>query len=303
MNVPDEPKPYFDVCFIVGGQPVVVRRLPTSAARFFLENKMKVVSVFAAVGTAIAVSGCSYQTRTVSTTAGATEIKVLSAVVMRPVLGDLASEFERTTGHRVAIDYATAGVLRDRIRGGEMADVTILPRPAMDAILKDGKITPGSEVVMARGTVGVAVRPGAPKPDISSVEGFKRSLLAANSIVYADPAQGGASGIHFARVLERLGITEEMKPKTKLIPGAGGAEVVAKGEADIAVGGTMDLLRVPGAEFVGPLPPELQNTSDFVYLAAVLVGAKQPEAAKALIKHLLAPDSARAIKAKGMEPG
>ena len=150
---------------------------------------------------------------------------------------------------------------------------------------------------------GVAVRAGAPKPDISSVEGFRRSLLAAKSIVYADPAQGGASGIHFARVLERLGIAEEMKPKTTLIPGAGAAEVVVNGEADIAVSGTMDLLRVPGAEFVGPLPTELQNTSDFVYFAAILAGAKEPELGKALIKHLQAPPAARLIKAKGMEAG
>ena len=235
--------------------------------------------------------------------AGAAEIKVLSAVVMRPVLGDLAVEFERTTGHKVTIDFATAGVLRNRIQGGEMADVTILPKPAMDALLKEAKVIPGSEVILARGTVGVAVRAGAPKPDISSVEGFKRSLLAAKSIVYADPAQGGASGIHFARVLEHLGIAEQMKPKTKLIASAGAAEVVVKGEAEIAVSGTMDLLSVPGAEFVGPLPAELQNTTDFVYFAAILVGTKDADAAKALIKHLLAPAAARTIKAKGMEPG
>jgi molybdate transport system substrate-binding protein len=149
----------------------------------------------------------------------------------------------------------------------------------------------------------VVVRAGAPKPDVSSVEGFKRSLLAAKSIVYSDPAQGGASGIHFARVLEQLGIAEAMKPKTKLIAGAGNAEVVVKGEAEIGVGGTMDLLSVPGADFVGPLPAELQNTIDFVYFAAVLADTKDANAAKALIKHLLAPAAARMIKAKGMEPG
>ena len=231
--------------------------------------------------------------------AGAAEIKVLSAVVMRPVLPEVIVEFERATGHEVTIDFATAGVLRDRIRAGEVADVTILPRPTFEALLKEAKIAPGSEVVVARGTVGVAVRAGAPKPDISSVEGFRRSLLAAKSIVYADPAQGGVSGIHFARVLERLGIAEEMKPKTRLIPGAGAAEVVVRGEAEIAVSGTMDLLRVPGAEFVGPLPMELQNTSDFVYFAALLASAKEPDSAKALIKHLLTPAAARAIKAKG----
>jgi molybdate transport system substrate-binding protein len=231
------------------------------------------------------------------------EIKVLSAVVMRPVLGDITTEYERATGNKVTIDFATAGVLRDRIRGGEVADVIILPRPTMDTLRKEAKIASGTEVILARGTVGVAVRAGAPKPDVSSAEGFTRSLLAAKSIVYADPAQGGVSGIHFARVLERLGIAEQMRPKTRLIPGAGSGEVVARGEAEIAVSGTMDLLRVPGADFVGPLPAELQNTTDFVYYAAILAGAKQPELGRALIKHLLSPAAGRQIKAKGMEPG
>jgi len=230
------------------------------------------------------------------------EINVLSAVVMRPVLGDIVAGFERETGHKVVVDFATAGVLRDRIRSGEAADVTILPRPTMDTLLKEAKVVSGSDVVVGRGNVGVAVRAGAPRPDVSSVEGFKRSLLAAKSIVYSDPAQGGISGIHFARVLERLGIAGQMKPKTKLIPGAGSGEFVARGEAEIAIGGTMDLLRVPGV-VVGPLPDELQNTTDFVYVAAVLANARQPDAGKALIRSLLTPSAKGMIKAKGMEPG
>jgi molybdate transport system substrate-binding protein len=234
---------------------------------------------------------------------GAAEIKVLSAVVIRPVLGDLTSEFERTTGHKITIDFATSGVLRSRIQAGELADITILPRPMMDALLKDLKVIPGSEAILARGTVGVAVRAGAAKPDISTVEGLRRSLLASKSIVYGNPAQGSASGIHFARVLEQLGIVEEMKPKTKLASDTGSVDSVVNGEAEIAVAGTMALLRVPGAEFVGPLPAELQNTTDFAYFAAILVGTKNLDAANALIKHLLAPTSARMIKAKGMEPG
>ena len=222
---------------------------------------------------------------------------------MRPVLGDIVAGFERETGYKVAMDFATAGVLRDRIRNGEAADVTILTRPTMDTLVREAKIVPGSDVVVGRGNVGVAVRAGAPRPDVSSVEGFRRSLLAAKSIVYADPAQGGASGIHFARVLERLGIAEQMKSRTKLIPGAGSGEVVARGEAEIAISGTMDLLRVPGADFVGPLPDELQNTTDFVYVAAVLANAKQPAAGRELIRSLLTPSAKSMIKAKGMEPG
>ena len=109
--------------------------------------------------------------------------------------------------------------------------------------------------------------------------------------------------MHFARVLEKLGIVEEMKPKTTLIPGAGAAEIVARGEAEIAVSQTIDLIRVTGADYVGPLPPELQNTTDFVFSAGMLAGAKEPDAGKALIKFLAGPDAARVIKAKGMEPG
>ena len=235
--------------------------------------------------------------------AAAAEIKVLSAVAMRAALDDLAPQFERTTGHKLTISYAVAGELRKRIEGGELGDITILPRPWFEPLLTQGKITAGTQIILARSTVGVSVRAGTPKPDISSVEAVRRSLLAAKSIVYGDPAKGGASGVHFARVLEKLGIVEEMKPKTILIPGAGAAEVVARGEAEIGVSQTIDLIRVAGADYVGPLPPELQNTTDFVFSAGVLASAKEPDAAKALIKFLSGADAARVIKAKGMEPG
>jgi molybdate transport system substrate-binding protein len=235
--------------------------------------------------------------------AAAAEIKVLSAVAMRSALDELAPQFERTTGHKLTISYAVAGELRKRIEGGEFGDMTIMPRPWFEPLLTQGKITEGSQMIVARSTVGVSVRAGTPKPDISSVEAVRRSLLAAKSIVYGDPAKGGASGVHFVRVLEKLGIVEEMKPKTILIPGAGAAEVVARGEAEIAVSQTIDLVRVAGADYVGPLPSELQNTTDFVFSAGVLASAKESDAAKVLIKFLSGPDAARVIKSKGMEPG
>ena len=136
----------------------------------------------------------------------AAEIKVLSAVAMQAALDDIARAFERTTTHKVTISYATAGVLDNRIQSGELADVTILPKPVFEALVAGGKIVAGSVAIFAQSTVGVSVRVGAPKPDISSVDALKRSLLAAKSIVYADPAQGAASGIYFLLVLERLGI-------------------------------------------------------------------------------------------------
>lgn len=177
--------------------------------------------------------------------------------------------------------------------------MAILPRPWFEPLLVQGRIAPGTQVVLARSTVGVSVRADAPKPDISSVDAVRRSLLKATSIVYADPARGGATGVHFAHVLEQLGIVEEMKPKTMLIRGAGAAEVVARGEAQIAISQTIDLIRVTGADYVGALPPELQNTSDFVFLAGLLAFAKEPDAAKALIKFLSGPEAARMIKIRG----
>jgi molybdate transport system substrate-binding protein len=237
------------------------------------------------------------------TSANATEIKVLSAVAMKPALDDLARDFGNSTGHTVNIVYATAGVVRDRIRDGEAVDVAILPRSAFDPLVTQGKIAPGTVTVLARSLVAVAVPAGAPKPDISTVDALKRTLLAAKSVVYPDPMKGGATGIHAARVIERLGITAEMKPKTTLVPGSEYAEILAKREAELAIVQPMVVLGVPGVELVGPLPAELQNTTDFVFLAGVGASAKEAETAANFIKYLVAPDAARVIKAKGMEPG
>jgi len=235
--------------------------------------------------------------------ADAAEIRVLSAVAMKPALDDLAPEFERRTGHTVKMAYATAGIVSDRIRGGEAIDVAILPRSAFDPVLTQGKIVSGTATIVARSLVAVAVPAGAPKPDISTVETLKRSLLATKSVVYPDPTKGGATGIHAARVIERLGITAEMQPKTTLVPGSEYAEVLAKREAELGIVQPMVVLGVPGVELVGPLPAELQNTTDFVFWAGVGASAKEAEIASTFIKYLLAPDAARAIKAKGMEPG
>src|ERR1035437_8461704 len=234
--------------------------------------------------------------------AKAAEVKVLAAVAVKGVLSALVTGFERTMGHKLTIAYATAGVLRDRINAGEAFDMAILPRPFMDP-LTQGAIAPASATVFARSLVSVGVRAGAPKPDISTAEAFKRTMLAAKSISYADPAQGGGSGINTASVIERLGITEEMKPKTKLVPGPESVDLVAKGEAEIAIVNTTIILSKPGVELVGPLPKELQNTTDFVLFVGVGASAKEPDAAKALIQYFQAPDAARIIKAKGMEPG
>ena len=232
----------------------------------------------------------------------AAEIQVLSAVAMKPALDDLARDFERSTGHVLKVAYATAGIIRDRIRDGEAVDVAILPRSAFDPLMTQGKIAPGTATVVARSLVAVAVPAGAPKPDISTADALKRALLAAKSVVYPDPAKGGATGIHAARVIERLGITAEMKPKTTLVPGSEYAEVLARREAELAIVQPMVVLGVAGVDLVGSLPDELQNTTDFLFWAGIGASAKEKETAAAFIRYLLAPAAARAIKAKGMEP-
>jgi molybdate transport system substrate-binding protein len=148
--------------------------------------------------------------------------------------------------------------------------------------------------------VSVVARAGAPKPDISSVDAFKHTLLAARSIVYADPAKGGASGVYFARVLDRLGLAEQLKGKTILVPGAQAAEVVARGDAELGVAQGSEIVPVAGAQLVGPLPGELASMT--VFAAGIGAANQSPEAAKALIKFLTGPEAASRLKIKGFEP-
>lgn len=237
------------------------------------------------------------------TAAGPTEVTVLSAVAVKTALDDLAAMYERSTGGKVAISYATAGEVKTRIQGSEVFDVTILPKARMDELAQQGKIVSGTVVSFVSAALGLAVRAGAPKPDISSPEALKRSLLAAKSISYADPAKGGLSGVQFARVLERLGISQEMKPKTKLVPGPEAPDLVARGEVEIAVAMIPEIILVRGADLVGPLPQEPQIPINFLYVAGTLKTSKAPNAAKTFIEFISGPNSAPVIKSKGMEPG
>jgi molybdate transport system substrate-binding protein len=233
--------------------------------------------------------------------AEAAELKVLSAFGMQSVLEDLGPKFERATGHKLALAFATGGGTVKRVQGGEAADVVITTQPGINSIVKDGKAIVGNVTVLARAGIFVAVRKGAPKPDVSSPDALKRTLLAAKSISYVDPASGGASGIHFAKVLDRLGIANEMKPKTVFPPKTGlDGVLVANGEAEIAVNQFQVLRQVAGIEIVGPLPGDLQDT--IVFSAAIMGGTKNAEASKALVDFLRTPEAAAVIKAKGMEP-
>jgi len=230
------------------------------------------------------------------------EVKVLSVLGMRAVMEDLGPKFERATGHKLAITVVTLGVAVKRVQDGETADVVVIPRQGIDGFAKDGRAAAADVTVIARSSIGVAVRKGAPKPDISSPEALKRTLLIAKSITYPNPAHGAASGIHFAKMLDRLGIADEMKSKTVFLPKAGPVGVlVANGEAEIAVHQLQELIPVAGIEIVGPLPGDLQDT--LVFAAAIMGGTKDAAASKALVDFLRTPESAKVIKEKGMEPG
>jgi molybdate transport system substrate-binding protein len=231
------------------------------------------------------------------------EIKVLSANVFTGVLDPLFSDFERSSGHKVVFVYGTAGSIRNQVQSDERGDVAIVTRPMMDGLEKTGKITRGTSVDMARSVVAVVVRSGGSKPDISSIDAFKKFLSAVTSISYPDPARGGATGVLFTNILERLSLAAEAKPKTKFPPpGHFAVELVAKGEAEVAIAQPMEALLQSGVEVVGPLPSELQDPPNFTFTVGKMTATKEPDAARALIAYLVGPVVQSALKSKGMEP-
>jgi len=256
------------------------------------EDAMKMRSLAAMSGIACMLS--------LGMPAEAAEIKVLSAIAMQRAVEDLGPKFERASGHKLTITFATLGAIVKRLQDGDTPDVVIAPQQGIDTLVKDGKAVAGNVTVLARTGISLAVRKGAVKPDISSPEALKRALLAARSISYASPAGGGASGIHFAKVLERLGIAEEMKAKTVFPQGVEVGAVVASGEAEIGAQQNQELIPIAGIDVVGPLPGELQAT--IVLSAAVMASSTDAAASKALVDFLRMPEAAVVLKAKGMEP-
>jgi molybdate transport system substrate-binding protein len=223
------------------------------------------------IALAIAISPGAYNLGV----AQAADVKLLSALVMKPALIALSGDFERISGHKLR---------------------------AIEALIKDGKVTPGSNVILARSGVGAAVREGAPKPDISSVDALKRALLTAKSIAYPVPDAGHASGIHFRGVIEQLGIAKEVNAKAKFMEGTV-AEFAAQDTAEIIISQPMEILATPGYALVGWLPSELQDYEKFTWAAGVTANTKEPAAANALVQFLASPAAATVIRAKGMQPG
>ena len=235
------------------------------------------------------------------TFAAAVELKIYSTIGVQGAVEQLVSQFEKASGHKLAITWGTAAMLVKRIEGGEAADVVILTRAGIDALAKEGKVMPGSEVTLASSGIAVAVKAGAPKPDISTPEAFKQALLNAKSISYSDPTAGGASGVYFAKLLERMGIADQMKAKTKYPPpGGNSASLLMTGEAELAIQQKPEVMYVAGAEVVGPLPGDLNNVT--VFAAGIEAESKNANAAKELINMLHSPDAAAVFRAKGLDP-
>jgi len=234
--------------------------------------------------------------------AAAAEIRVLCAIAMQPLIVELGPMFERASGHKLTNTIATLGPSLKRVQDGETFDVIWIARAGIDTLAKDGKLVANTTTTIAVTQIGVAVRKGAPKPDISTPEAFKRALLAARAITHGNPKFGGLSGIHVAKVIEQLGITAEMKSRTVLLdkPGLAGV-LVANGPADIVIQPIQELVPVAGIDVVGPLPDALQDTVAFP--AAIMTGAKETDASNALISFLRSPEAVTMIKALGMQPG
>ena len=234
--------------------------------------------------------------------AQAAEIDAMITTAMKAAVDELAPPFERASGHVLRITYGPSGGLARRLNAGEAADLIVVDGKALDELIKQGKVV-GGRTDVARTGIGIAVRKGAPKPDVSSPEALKHALLEARTVGHAAPAGGSITAAHIERVFQRLGIAAEMTPKVKLAAGGPNGRVsvlVSSGEAEIGLQQVSELMSNPDVEVIGMLPAQLQLTT--IYSAGVTTSASEAEAAKALINALTAPSAAAIYKAKGLDP-
>jgi molybdate transport system substrate-binding protein len=229
--------------------------------------------------------------------AKAAEIKVWAARALVTVMTEVGPEFERTTGHKISISSGLASQFVSRAHAGEPFDLLITGQPQLDSLIKDGKIAAASRVTLARSGIGVEVRAGAVKPDVSSVEAFKQALLKAQSIAYLKDV---GSGVHIHRVIEQLGIADAIKGKVTRVESDIVSELVAKGQVELGMVVITQIMTTPGVELVGPLPPELQSYVTFT--AGVSTVSSAPEPAAALLRFLMSSSVISVLKAQGMEP-
>jgi molybdate transport system substrate-binding protein len=231
--------------------------------------------------------------------AQADDVKVFSAGAVRAIVTDLAEQFRQETGTTVTFSFGTAGQTRQKLLSGEPVDVVILTDAGIDDMIRQGALASGSRADLARTGMGVGVREGAPKPDITTSEAFKTTLLKAKSLVYVDPAQGATSGVHFKSVLERLGIADAVRSKTQLVSGGYPAEKVASGEAELVVHQISEIVPVKGVTLVGPLPPDFQKVT--VYSAGLAARSPSPTAARAFVAFLTRPAFKPKFAAAGLD--
>jgi len=227
----------------------------------------------------------------------ATELKILSGNGGRAAVSELSARFEKETGIKVTPDFAVNPTVRKRVLEGESFDIAVLNPPVLDELIRAGKVVAETRNVIGRIGLGVGLTEGAPKPDISTPEAFKRALLNAKSVAYPEE---GASGIYFVSLLKRLGIEEEMKPRLRPMPGEYNVEVLATGEVEMVVVVASRIYGVKGAQLVGLIPAELQTWIGFA--AGVSTQAKEPEQARRLVKYFTAPQSEPFLRQMGLEP-
>ncbi|NJD34291.1 MAG: ABC transporter substrate-binding protein [Betaproteobacteria bacterium] len=229
--------------------------------------------------------------------ADAAEIKVIAANAVKDSLTPIAASFEKASGHRVTVAWGGTEAIFKRIASDDVFDLVLIAGPGIDRLITDGKLVQGSRADFARSGVGVAVRSGLPKPDISSSESVKNAVLAAGSVAYSS----GPSGFYLAELFKRLGIAEQVRDKTKQpASGVQVGELLARGEADLGFQQISELLHVKGIDYLGPLPADIQNVT--IYAIGLHASSKVPDAARALIKALVAPDAGQIIRQSGMDP-
>jgi molybdate transport system substrate-binding protein len=229
------------------------------------------------------------------------DLKVMSAGAVMSMVTALGDEFARATGHKLDLNFGTAGALTERLKAGEKADLVILSASAIETLEKTGMFVTGSRTDLGRTVTGVVVKDGAPLPDISTPEAFKRALLKARTVSYTDPKAGGSSGTAFAAMLDKLGIADAVNKKAVL--GKRGHEVatlVAEGKAEIGTTFISEVLPIKGAKVVGPLPGDLHNAN--TYTAAIPVSSPARDAAAALLRALTDPATGGRWTAAGLEP-
>lgn len=246
---------------------------------------------------AIALSLFAAAFTSMPTSAQAAELKVLSGNGARAAVRELCEQFERASGHKVTVHFEVNAALEKKIEAGEPFDVAVLNPQPLDASIRNGKVVAASRAVIGRIGLGAAVKAGAPKPDISTVDRFKAALLATKGVAY--PGEG-ASGRYFASLVERMGIGEQMKPKMRPMAAEDTVEVVARGEADMVVVVASRIVGVPGVEFIGLIPAEVQANIGFA--TGISSGTKEPDAARALVRYLTAPEAAAVLRKAGIEP-